>query len=231
MATSYTAGDVMDTAAALLNDQAKQRFTYTVQLPYMKKAFRELRQLLESNNVPVTSLVAELLNVPVGTTELSYITTPALPANLVSIRQLWERPAGVDSWTPMQKVETLPYSLDGAPTANFILYSWQGNTIRLLETTQENDLKIDYIDQLDAVVDENSTITVINGQTFLENRVAALCAQFVSEDKQRADDLNTEANNALDTLTIIESKAKQSIYTRRRPFRQAWKVRGSGGIR
>ena len=121
MATSYTAGDVMDTAAALLNDAAMQRFTYSVQLPYMKKAFRELRQLMEAQNMPKTNRIAEMLAVPVGTTEISYVTTPALPEDLVEIRQLWERPAGVDPWVPMTRRETLPYSLDGAPTANFII--------------------------------------------------------------------------------------------------------------
>ena len=231
MATSYTAGDVMDTSAALLNDSAKQRFTYTVQLPYMKKAFRELRQLMESVNIPKTNRVAEMLAVPVGTTEISYVTTPALPADLVEIRQLWERSAGINPWVPMQRLETLPYSLDGAPTANFILWAWIDNKIHLLETTQENDLKVDYIAQLDNIVDENTTIDVINGQTFLENRVAALCAQYISEDKQRADDLNNEANQALNTLEIIETKAKQTIFTRRRPFRQSWKTRTSGGLR
>ncbi len=228
MATSYTAGDVMDTAAALLNDAAKTRFTYAAQLPYMKKAFRELRQLMEVNNVPITSLVAEMLSIPAGTLEISYVTTPALPEDLVNIRQLWERAEGIDPWVPMTRVETLPYSLDGAPTANFRIWSWQGNAIKLLETTQINDLKVDYIDQLDAIVDENSTITIINGQTFLENRVAALCAQYQSEDKERANDLNADAEAALDTLTIIETKSKQAIFTRRRPFRQSWKVSGSG---
>ncbi len=231
MATSYTAGDIMDTAAALLNDSSLLTFTYTVQLPYLKKAFRELRQILESGNVPITSYVAELLDITAGTTEISYVTTPALPANLVSIRQVWERPAGVDPWVPMQRRETLPYSLDGAPTANFLMWSWQENKIKLLETTQDNDLKLDYIDQLDQIVDENSTIDIINGETFLENRTAALVAQYCSEDKERADSLNAEADGAIDTLMIIESKAKQAIFTRRRPFRQSWKIRGSSGIR
>jgi len=224
--TDYTAGDVMDTAAALLNDSAMSRFTYTVQLPYLKKAFRELRQLLELNNVPVTSLVDTMLTLTAGTTEVSYVTTPALPQDLISIRQLWERPAGIDPWTPMAKLETLPYYLDGAPTANFLFYSWQDNKIKLLETTQDNDLKVDYIAQLTNVVDENSVIGIINGETFLENRTAALCAQFASEDTERAGTLNAAADFALETLTGIESKAKQSIATRRRPFRQSWKTRG-----
>ena len=228
MATSYTAAQVMDTASALLNDVAKQRTSYTVQLPYIQKAFRELRQLLQANNVPVGNLVAELLAIPAGTTEITYLTTPALPANLVQIRQLWERPAGIDPWIPMTRRETLPYSLDGAPTANFMIWAWQGNAIKLLETTQENDLKVDYTDQLDQIVDQNSVITVINGETYLENRTAALLAQFVFEDKERADDLNGYAGEALDTLNIIESKGKQAILTRRRPFRRGWKARGSG---
>ncbi len=227
MATSYTAAEVMNTAAALLNDSARSSFTYTIQLPYLQKAFRELRQLLQANNVPIGNLVAELLAIPVGTTEITYLTTPALPANLVNIRQLWERPEGIDPWIPMTRRETLPYSLDGAPTANFMIWSWQGNTIKLLETTQINDLKVDYTDQLTQIVDENSTINVINGETYLENRTAALLAQFVSEDKERADDLNAFAGEALDTLNIIEAKGKQAILTRRRPFRQSWKARGS----
>ena len=227
MATSYTAGQVMDTAAALLNDSAMQRFTYTVQLPYIQKAFRELRQLLQANNVPIGNLVAEMLAVPIGTTEITYLTTPALPANLVQIRQLWERTAGIDPWVPMTRRETLPYSLDGAPTASFLIWSWQGNAIKLLETTQINDLKADYTDQLDQIVDENSTITVINGETFLENQTAAHLAKFVNEDNERATDLYNMATEALDTLNIIESKGKQAILTRRRPFRQSWKARGS----
>jgi hypothetical protein len=221
----------MDTAAALLNDTEKQRFTYTIQLPYMKKAFRELRQLMESVNIPKTNRVAEMLAIPSGTSEISYVTTPALPADLVEIRQLWERPAGINPWTPMQRLETLPYSLDGAPTANFILWAWIDNKIHVLPTTQDNDLNVDYIAQLANIVDQNTEIDVINGQTFLENRVAALCAQYISEDTERANDLNGEANNSLNVLEVIETKAKQAIFTRRRPFRQSWKTRTSGGLR
>lgn len=228
MATpDYTAASVMDAAASLNNDGAKQVYTYAVQLPYIKRAFRELREELQLQNIPITSSVGTLLTIPTGVTEVSFVTTPALPQDLIEIRQLWESPAGLNTWTPMTKVETLPYSLQNASTANFLIYSWQNNHINLLATNQVNDLKIDYIAELTDIVDENTTIGVINGRSFLESRTAALCAQYIGEDKPRADDLNKDAIEARDRLVIIEAKAKQSITTRRRPFRQSWKNRGS----
>jgi hypothetical protein len=45
---------VMDSAAALLNDQAKQQYTYLVQIPYLNMALSELKEYFELNNVPVT---------------------------------------------------------------------------------------------------------------------------------------------------------------------------------
>lgn len=227
MATlDYTAGDVMDTAAALNNDSDKQVYTYAVQLPYVKRAFRELREELELNNVPVTSRIAVLSGIVAGVTEIDFNTIPGLPEDLVEIRQLWERPTGIDPWLQMSRRETLPYYLDGIQSANFLMFSWQDNKIKLLATTQTNDLKIDYVSQLNDIVDENTIIGIVNGRSFLESRCAALCAQYIGEDKPRADDLNADGVMALDRLTMIESKAKQAIFTRRRPFRQAWKSRG-----
>ncbi len=223
----FTAGDVMDTAAALLNDVSKQTFSYTVQLPYVKLAFREMRELLELENVPVTSRVGTILTIPASTTEISYVTSPALPEDLVEIRMMYERIAGVDPWTPMQRMEALPYQLDGQEALNFLIWAWIDNKIKLLPCSQDNDLKLDYIAQLTDIVDENSTIGVINGRSFLEYRTGALLAQFVNENKERADDLNEDAVNAFDRTAGIEAKSKQAIFTRRRPFRAAWKNRGT----
>ena len=222
----YQASDVMITTRALLNDTQNQLFTNNVQLPYLKKAFRELREYCQLNNVPITSLVGTLLTVPAGTDEISYVSIPALPSDFVEPREVWERSAGRDSWIPLKRVETLSYTSDGIQTSSFMVFSWQDNKIKLLPCNQVNDLKIDYISQLAEVVDENTTIPIINGQTFLENRCAALCSLYISEDKERSNDLNTEAEEALYRLTSIESKGKQAILYRRRPFRQSYKSRG-----
>lgn len=223
---SYTAGDVMDTVAALLNDVNKQLLTYSAQLPYLQQSFRELREELQVNNVPVTTVKEEILSLVAGTTEVSFVTSPGLPSDLIEIRQLWERQAGVDPWIPMTRMETLPYSLEGQDSQNFLIWSWADNKINLLAASQDNDLKMDYIKELTGIVDQNTVIAVINGRTFLEFRTAAKCARYINEDPEKSDAFNTDAQLALDRLNIVESKAKQTIFIRRRPFRQTWKTRG-----
>lgn len=222
----YTASDVMDSAAALLNDTQKQEYTYAVQLPYLKRAFRELREELQLGNVPITNKVGTVLTIPAGVVEISATTIPGLPPDLVEIRQLFSRHAGTGSWIPMSRHEYLSFPLDNVTVGYFNGWAWSGNSIRLSPSNQINDLKIDYISEGTNVVDENSAIPVINGRTYLESRTAALCAQYIGEDKPRADDLNVDASIALERIVMIESKAKQTIMTRRQPFRAGWKSRG-----
>jgi hypothetical protein len=227
MATpDFTAGEVMNSSAALLNDAAKTVYTYAVQIPYLKMAMKELREFLSLSNIPVTNRVDTVLTIPANTTVISYITTPALPSDLVEIRQLWERTAGVDPYTPMVRKEFLPHWIDGQTNYSFLIWAWINNAIHVPECSQANDLKLDYIAQLSQIVDENSQIQIINGQSFLEYRTAALVAEYVGENKTRADDLNLNAQSSIDRTIGIENKAKQPIMTRHRPFRSSWKNRG-----
>lgn len=227
MATpNFTAGDVMDSAAALLNDSQQQIYTYAVQIPFLKVALRELREYLELSNIPVTNEVDTVLAIPAGTTVISFITTPALPTDLISIRQLFERVQDTNPFFPMTKVEYLPAWIEGQEQYSFNVWAWINNEIRLPSCVQINDLKLNYIREITNIVDENSQLELINGQTFLEFRCAALCAEYIGENKTRADDLNINAQSALDRSIGIENKAKQSIFTRRRPFRSSYKARG-----
>lgn len=226
MATpNFTAGDVMTAAAALLNDQAMQTFTYAVQIPYLKMALGELREYMQLANVPVTNRVDSILQIPAGTTEISFITTPALPTDLIEVQQCWERVSEGYPWTPMIRKEFLPHWLDGQVYYSFLVWAWYNNAIHLPPSVQINELKLDYIAQTDQVTDENSQLELINGQSFLNYRTAALVAEYAGENKTRADDLNLNAQNALDRLMGIESKARQPIAIRRRPFRMGYKSR------
>lgn len=216
----------MDSVAALLNDTQMQQFSYAVQLPYIKRAFRELREELQLSNVPQTNKVESILSIPAGMTEISSLTIPPLPLDLIEIRQIYSRNAGVGGWIPLVKSEYLSVIWDDIEINSFTGWAWNGNSIRLAASNQINDLKLEYISQGAAIVDENSQISVINGRSFLESRTAALCAQYIGEDKPRADDLNIDATMALERLIMIETKSKQSIVVRRQPFRAAWKSRG-----
>jgi hypothetical protein len=104
---------------------------------------------------------------------------------------------------------------------------WESQAIKFLNCNRDNDIKIDYIKELfTPLVDETSLINVINASTFLEYRTAALCAEFIERNQASANSLNVYAVIAMDRATGIGVKGKQTILTRRRPFRAAFKKRG-----
>lgn len=220
-----TAGEVFIGARALLNDQENQEFTNTILLPYLRTAFRELREYFEQSNIPVTNVAENILSLAAGTVVVSFTSTPALPADLVEIRQVWARQANTDPWFPLTRREFIPPALEGIEYSEFIYWAWVSNELRLMNSNQTQDLKLQYIRQLTEPVNENSVLGVINGLSFLEARTAALAARFAMENVERAQELDAQATVALDRVINVENKAKQAIYTRRRPFRANWKAR------
>ncbi len=229
MATpDITAGEIMNLAASLLNDTAKQVYPYTVQIPYLTMALQDLRKLLELNNSPVTDTDSAVIELSASDTSVGFGTVdPKLPDDLIEIQELWERPRGIDPFIQMTRRNFIPLYLSGVPTSQYIIWSWQSNTIKLPQVNQANDLKINYIKNLFGMFeDENSIIGVINSDSYLQYRTAALCAEFVGENPGRATSLNLQAKEAFDTLIGIDNKGRQAISTRRRPFRASWKNRG-----
>ena len=228
MATpDVTAGTVMDGARALLNDQDAQIYTNTNLLPYLKTAFRELRELLSESNIPVTNKTDTVLSIPASTTEITFVSTPALPEDLVEIQRVWFRQEDTNPWYPLTRREFIPPQLEGIEYSEFLYWAWVDNKLKLLPSNQILDLKLEYIQQLTEPADENSTLGIINGQTFLEYRIAGLAARYMMENTERAQDLDANTEAARSRLVNIENKARQSIYTRRRPFRAGWKSRTS----
>jgi hypothetical protein len=231
MATpDITAGAVMDASAALLNDVQKQVYSYTAQIPYLRIAFRELRESLELANIPVTNKVSSTIVVPASTTpnsivQIGFTTSPALPSDLIEIQQIFEAQTGTDVFVPMVKKEFIPLHMLGVSYQQFMIWAWVGNNLNLLPCVQSNTLRMNYIQQLADIVDENSTLGITNGQSFLEFRNAALCAEFVGENNSRAEALNHNAQLSIDRLSGIEAKARQNVSTRHRPFRMGFKSR------
>jgi hypothetical protein len=78
MPAPILASDVMDRAAALLNDSALSIYTYAVQLPYLKMAVDDLQLQVEANNIALSNDVSAAINVLTGVTKISYSTTPSL---------------------------------------------------------------------------------------------------------------------------------------------------------
>lgn len=230
MATvDLVASTVMDQMASLMNDSAKTVYTYTNMLPYLQMALDELQEDFQLNSISVTEVTSAIIEVDAGTTEIIFngVGVPSLPDDLIEPQQLWERNRGINPFIPMTKREYLPHDLEGVPVSIFGYYTWSDQKISFLESTQDNDIKIDYIKQLfTPLVDENSQINLINAKTFLQYRGAALLAEFIERNLASANSLNANAILSIDRARGISVKGKQSINTRRRPFRAGFKRRG-----
>lgn len=232
MATpDFTAGAVMNASAALLNDVARAVYTYAVQLPYINMAARELQQIYQQNEMPVTTATSVEIAVAAGQTAIVFggvLPVPAMPTDLVEIQALWEKNDGSSQqFSPMTRLNQLPESIDGIVTGMFIYWAWNGQEVKLPEANVANVVKMDYIKALfTTILDENQNIGIINAQSFLEYRTAGLCAKYIGENPTRSQELNGDAGLAMDRLLALGSKSRQAINVRRRPFRSSYKTRG-----
>lgn len=228
--TSLTAANVMDKAAALMNDILKTVYTYDAQMPYLNMALKELEEHFQLNNVPVTDQTSAGIVVTAGIKSINDFESgvpPYYPQDLVEIRGLYERLSGsTDPFIPISKRDFLPHGIDDLQTDTLQYWAWEDQKIKFIGATLDREVKIDYIKSLfPEITNQAALIGVINAKSFLQYRTAALCTQFIGENKTRADDLNEFAVIALDKVTAIGTKSKQATNTRRRPFMAAYKRR------
>lgn len=222
------ASEVMDPAASLLNDTARSIFTYSAQMPYLNIALDELQEECELNNVPVTNKMVVPITIKAGINGIGGGNgRPDLPPNFVEPMELYERTSGSQySFILMRRTEFLP--VDQVPTAYLIYWQYEGEVINFIPNgaTGDVDIELHYIKSIfKKIADSTDAINMINAKTFLTYRTAALCAEFIGENKSRADDLNTGAGLALARALGISTKGRQAIFTRRKPFMAGWRAR------
>ena len=231
--TSLTAANVMDKSASLMNDTLKTTYTYTEQMPYLNMALSELEEHFQLNNIPVTDQTSAPIIVPIGTKSINAFDgvgegpAPNYPQDLIEIQGLYERLSGTTNpFTPLGKRDYLPHAVDDLPTDSLQYWVWQDQRIKFVGALSAREVKIDYIKTLfPEVTNQAAILGVMSSKSFLQYRTAALCTQFIGENAERAGELNNFAILALDRVTGIGIKAKQSITTRRKPFMAAYKRR------
>lgn len=226
-----TPAEILGMAASLQNDTAQQIYTNAAMLPYLNMALRDLQELFELYNIPSTNVTSAVINAPAGTTTVSFGGSPALPSDLIDIQELWQSNEGQNQWINMVRKEFLPHYLEGAPTNYFLVWAWIGNEIKLLPSTSDLDLKLDYIKSIFntitmATVDTELGAKYKNIISYLGYRTAALCSIYIGENPERANSLSGEAGQSLSKSLGISIKGGQEIGVRRRPYRQSWKSRG-----
>lgn len=219
---------ILQQSAALLNDTAMTIFNFTNQLPYFRLAYNEMEELLELNNIPISNKSVANIVIGLGMTDIGGPTGPPLPLELIEIQELFEKTNGTsENFVPMDRVDFLP-NLD-VPTQSLNYYTFNQQFIEFLSVgaTSVRLIRINYVAaNLPNIVDEKTNVPIFNGKTFLAYRTAALCANYIGENETRATYLNGEAQLAIDRFLGINTKSRQNMPARRRPFRAAWKRRG-----
>src|SRR5665213_2899870 len=145
------AGTVMDSAAALMNDTAKQVYTYAVQVPYLNRALQELQETFELNEVPVADTVTSApITIPAGTSEIIYDGSgvPKLPDDMIEPQVVWESSDVTGPYTIVNRVDFLDLDLAGTIINQFLVYVWQAQKITFFAANQINYIKINYIRNL-----------------------------------------------------------------------------------
>lgn len=222
------ASEVMDLVAPLLNDTALSIFTYTAQIPYLNIALQELQEELELNNVPITNKKAANITINAGVEGIGGGgSNPSLPVGLIEPIELYERTVGSTySFIQMTKCDFLP--VNQVPTAFLMFWQWAGDVINFIPggATGAVEVQIHYMrDIFQNIANSTDAIDYNRAKTFLMYRTAALCAEFIGENKERSDELNGFAGLALQRTLGIATKGRQSIFTRRRPFMAGWRAR------
>ena len=230
-----TYDDVLTISAALNNDASKSEYTNAAQFPYLNVALSELQEIFELNGIPSTQTSSPIMNVPAGTTAITFTPEPPivgvdyLPDNLIEINELFSSPEGQNNWARITKKDYLTSDFSSAELSFINVWAWQEQEIRFLACNQNNDIKADIIVSLFPIIDEDNVddnLTILNSATFLNYRTGALCAEYLAENPSRAASLNSNASLAIDRTLGINTKGKQSIIYRRRPFRAAFKRKG-----
>ena len=225
-----TPAEIASMAAALMNDAAQNVYTNEKVLPYLNMTLDELQETFELNNVPVTNEESAIIPVPAGIDTIGFNTNPKLPQDLVEIQRVWERPAGVTPWNPMTRKEFIPRQYEDQSITQFLWWAWRDQEIRVIPATADNELKLDYVQDLFntpiSINDVDVNLPIVNVKQYLGFQTAAFCAMYVAENETRAMALEGKAQRALDRELGIPTKGRQAITTRRQPFMGSYRRRG-----
>jgi hypothetical protein len=228
--TSYTAAEVMDRCAVLLNDPAKTDYTYDVLLPFVRMAFDELQDSLVESQSGVATYSYNGTILPKGSNAIwnaESLNTPNYPQHLTEIQEISERLAGSsDPFVPLIRVE---YPPNTEPGDRLGFWAWQNQIIKfnVQGCTTDREIQMRYlVNGIISALSPSTSIGIMNAQSYLSYKTAALAAMYIGENKERAEILEAEALKAMDRIENINNKSRQQMMTRHRPFRATWKMRG-----
>jgi hypothetical protein len=219
------ASSVMDDAAALLNDQGKVRYTYAIQLSYLQMANDELIQKLAVNGISVLKKFSSVAVIASGASVFP------IPVDMLLPEKMFERQAGSnDVFILMTEKQAPPEELNGT-SLSFWSYRNLAITLgpaNLQGALQAREVKLDYTRILTSITSSGTVVEIDASKRFLAQRTAGLCARYIGENTQRADQLDVISRGqdmsgdggSLGELVALFVRNLQSFGVRRRSYRR-----------
>ena len=212
------ASDVMDSSAAFLNDSSKEIYGYPAQLPYLKLAVKAVTLKMQNAQLSTLKEESSILVLPVNTTVISAITTPALPSDLLDLIRVEERLSG--SSETFQELQSSEWEPETTPGSVLGVYTWRELEIKFVGATTIRDVKLSYYKSLATISSENSVIPDENLHLPLAIYTAALIARYSGENYQRYNDLMRDFGDAWTEYIQIQVKRNQANPIRRPGYRE-----------
>ena len=209
------ASEVMDEAAALMNDSGKLTWGYAQLLPYLQRAYRTLELHLFLNGVRSLKEVSSVIQIPA-------LGDIVIPQDFVQPISMGERALGTtDTYNTVVESEW-----DKNLQADEIRYwNFREDTLKINSPKTNREVLLRYRKGLSSIQGENSNITVLLAKPYLSAKTAANASAFGAANMERAGVLNTEAGECLSMLINSEIRNQQGVKFRRKPYGFARRAR------
>jgi len=217
------ASEIMDEAALLLNDASRLTFTYTIQIPWLKRAINQFTDELAVNSIKLLNKTGVVVYPVVGAT-----TTIAMPPDCLIPTKLEERALGSsDAWIPMTEVGSISAN-SNIGQSSFLIWAFQGtllNSVPVIDVptiTGLKEIRVTYERFLPysgiTSASDFTTALTIQSKGFLASKVAEFISRFVLANKQRADELKPESGMCLHKIVQVWTRNKQNKPVRHTRF-------------
>jgi hypothetical protein len=206
--------DAIHIARTLLNDDAGLVWSHAVLMPKIVLAHNEMRSKLILNGIAVTYESTALITIPAGQLNMGMDQ----PADLINPIKLNEISPGDDisNAIPMERCDFIP-DLDQEVTLRY--WAWIQQQIVFLGATADRQVQLYYLRDLVAPKNVTDPLVLLQSETYLGARTAALCRPGTPQYVQ----FSQIAENSLSSIVRTEVKRSQNLPVRRRPF--SWSIK------
>lgn len=210
-----TAGQVVSSSQAHLNDVGGTIWTYATLLPFLQEAHRELRSKVILNGIPVIDEVTGVISVPAGTTDLT--TIAGYPTDLIVPIWMKERQQGDPNNSDF--IDMTPRDFIPNINQDIWLYwwCWRGEKIFLVGSLNNEEVQLRYRRQIPTPVVAGDSVGWLGAENFLSYRTAALACNSIGEG-EKGQSLSQQAEINMDIVIRLNVKQLQTMPARRRPY-------------